>query len=240
MADYNPFGFRNYGRVTASAGTAYTQLVEPMGNPSCATLLNFAQVTVSTTAQTLIAMRPVSALTIPNTSVRASCYLTAAAAGGQAVINVNQNPGTFTVYSYPNGGVPRTANRTVSSGDYVAYQYPDGTWEVNTISSISTLAFTLTNNLSTGNSSFGLAANAPVWYFGPTTQVNPYDGLAHPVFTLPASGVINFGSEAFPLMSTLGLNEPLLLYCANATAASTLERVSASYAAKNGPYASYA
>jgi hypothetical protein len=232
MADYNPFGFRHYGRVTATAGTAYTQFIEPLGNPSCQTIANFVQVTVSTTAQTLIAMRPVSALTIPNGGPRASCFLTAAAAASQAVVNVSQNPGTFTGYSYPGGATPRTANRTVSSGDYVAYQYPDGTWEVNTISSISTLAFTLTNNLNTG----GLAINAPFWYFGPTTQVNPYDGLVHPVFTLPASTVVNFGSENFPFMSSLGLNSPLLLYCANATAASTMERASVSYTAKNSPY----
>ncbi len=234
-------GFRNLGKKSATAGTVYTQLIEPLGALGCMTASTFAQVTVGTTAQTLVAMRPLSAQAIPNstTGARCSCYLTAAAAASQAVININQDPGVFTAYPFLSGATPsapRTANNVIAANDYVVYQYPDGTWEANTVASVSTLAITLTNNLNTG----GLAINAPVWWFGISTDTNPYDAQAHPSFTLPASTIVNFGSEDTPWITSLGLNEPILFYCANATAASTLERMTAAWLNRNGPYASYA
>lgn len=234
--DYNPFGFNTKGRVTANAGTAYTQFIESLDNPGCLTVLNFAQVTVGATAQTLVAMRPLSAQALPGSSgQRCSCYLTAAAAAGQAVININQDPGVYTAYSFKNGATPRTANNGIAANDYLAFQYPDGSWGVDTVSSVSTLAITLSNNLATG----GLASGAPVWFFGISTNVNPYDGLVHPTFTLPASTVVNLGST-FPFCNSLGLAEPILLYCANGTNASVLESVGASYANRTGPFSAYA
>lgn len=232
------FGVRNYGKVTANAGTAYTQFVEPGQGAGVITALTFAQWVTGATAHTLTVMRPLSAQSLPNSNgKRCSCYLTAAAAASQAVININQDPGVYTAYSFPGGATPRTANNVIAANDYVMYQYPDGTWEVNTVASVATLAITLTNNLATG----GLASGAPVWWFGVTTDVNPYSATAHPAFALAASSTINFGSEAFsPWMTTFGQNEPLLLYVDNATNASVLERLSAAWLNVNTPYASYA
>ena len=234
---FEPFGFSFFGKKTAAAGTAYTQFIEPYGNPSCMTLLEFLQFTVGTTAHTLTILRPLSAQTLPGGSgARCSCYLTAAAAASQAVIAINQDPGVYTAYSFMNSGVPRTANNAIAANDYVMFQYPDGTWAVDTVASVSSLNITLTNNLATG----GLAAGAPVWFFGITTDVNPYNAIAHPQYTLTASSTVNIGSENFPFMGTLGLAEPLLLYVNNATAASTLERASGTYGNRGGPYSNYA
>ncbi len=231
------FGFSFNGKKTANANTAYTVLIEPYGAPSCLTVLEFLQITNSTTAQTMTVLRPLSAQSLPGSSGgRCSCYLTAAAAASQAVININQDPGVFTAYSYPGGAAPRTANNVIAGSDYVAFQYPDGTWAVDTVSSVTSLAVTLTNTLATG----GLAVGAPVWFFGVTTDTNPYNAIAHPAYTIPASTVINFGSEGWPFVATLGLAEPLLVYVNNATAASVLERASGAYVNRGGPYASYA
>lgn len=225
-----PYGVRTLGKKTANAGTAYTLLIEPMlGN--ALTMLEFLQFTVSTTAHTMTIMRPLSSQQVSGQTGRCSCYLTAAAAASQAVININQNPGTYTAYF---SGTPTTANNGIAANDYVAFQYPNGNWGVDTVSSVSTLAVTLSNNLGTG----GLAAGAPVWFFGVTTDTNPYDGQAHPAYTLAASSIVNFGSEGFPFASTFRYGEPLLIYVNNATAASVLERGTAVYANIASPYSS--
>jgi len=222
-------GIRTLGKKTASAGTAYTAFVEPVN--IFMPFLNFAQFTVSSTAHTLTIMRPLSSQQVSGQANRCSCYLTAAAAASQAVIAINENPGTYTNYF---NSTPRTANNGIAANDYVAFQYPDGSWGVDTVSSVSSLNITLSNNLGTG----GLAAGAPVWFFGITTDTNPYDAQAHPAYTLFAnSAPLNLGATDAPIASTFRVGEPLLLYVNNATAASTLEQLVVEYAALNGPYA---
>ncbi len=229
----NPFGFLNFGRTTASFGTVYTLLIPPL-SISTLTLIDFLQFTISTTAHTLTIMRPLSSQQVTGQSHRCSAYLTALAADTQAVININQDPGVFTAYTFNGSSAPKTANNVIAASDYVAFQYPDGTWGLDTVASVSTLAVTLTNNLSTG----GLAAAAPLWFFGISTDTNPADGKAHAPFTLPASTIANFGDEGKPFFSAFKAGEPLLIYVNNATAASVLERASAIYVNRGGPYQS--
>jgi hypothetical protein len=235
------FGRRSYGKVSATANTAYTLLVEPM-SPFAYTYIEFAQFTTQTTAHYITVARPLSNTTTGSVSpapVPCSCYLTSATAVSTAVFNVNQNPGVFTAYNFNGTFVPRTANVTVSSGDYVAYQYPDGTWEVNTVSSISTLAITMNNNIS---SALALPAGTPIFYFGAvitTVATNPYDALKHPQFNLYAPSnptTINFGSEGYPWMGSFNKGQPLLIYCNNITSASTLERLTAAYSDRGSPF----
>jgi hypothetical protein len=226
---YSTWGTRSFGKKTAAAGTAYTYFIEPTNNAQA--IIRFLQFTVLGTAHTLTVMRPLSSQQVSGQSQRCSCYLTAAAAASQAVININQNPGTYTAY-FPD--TPTTANNGIAANDYVAFQYPNGNWSVDTVSSVSTLAITLTGNLGTG----GLAAAAPVWFFGITTDTNPYDGQAHPAYNLFAnSSPLNIGSEGCEVASTFRVGEPLLLYVNNATAASVLERGIAEYANIGGPFA---
>ena len=232
------FGRRSYGLKTANANTAYYLLVEPM-SVSAYTYIEFAQFTTTGAAHVATVMRPLSnTLTgsLYGPGQPCSCYLDAPAAGAQATININQDPGVYTAYTFNNNAAPRTANDILAANDYVAYQYPDGTWEVNTVSSVALPAVVLTNNLATG----GLAAGAPVFYFGVAADVNPYDARAHPGFNLyaPASPTtINLGSEGYPWIGTFNRGQPLLVYVNNVTDASTLERCTAAYSDRGSPYA---
>lgn len=227
-----PFGFQTFGKKTAAAGTAYTMFVPPMANTQ--TLLEFLQFTISTTAHTLTIMRPLSSQQVSGQNGKCSAYLTAAAAASQAVININQDPGVYTAYSFNGSAAPRTGNNVIAANDYLAFQYPDGTWATDTVSSVSTLAITMTSTLGTG----GLAASAAVWFFGISTDTNPADGQAHQAFSLPASSTVNLGSEGFPFFNAYQIGQPLLLYVNNATVASTLERLTATYVNRGGPYQS--
>jgi hypothetical protein len=180
-------------------------------------------------------MRPLSSQQVTGqTDRRCSAYLTAAAAASQAVININQDPGVYTAYSFNGSNAPRTANNAIAANDWVAFQYPDGSWGVDTVASVSSLAVTLTNNLATG----GLAAAAPLWFFGIATDVNPADATAHPQLNIPASVITAFGSEGRPIMSTFKNGEPLLLHVNNAANASVLDRASVVYVNRGGPYQS--
>lgn len=228
----NPYGFRNFGKKTAAAGTAYTYLIEPM--TGYWPLINFLQFNVLGTAHTLTIMRPMCSQLVSGQTQRCSCYLTAAAAGAQAVININQDPGVYTAYTYNGSSAPRTANSILAAGDWLAFKYPDGSWGVDTVSSVSTLAITMTTNLGTG----GLAAIAPVWHFGIPADTNPADAQAHPTFTLKESSTVNLGSEGCPVMGGFRAGDPLLLHVNNATAASILERGVASYYNRGGPFSS--
>ncbi len=230
------FGRREYGKVTANAGTAYLLLVEPM-SISAYTYIEFAQFTTTGTAHAATIMRPLSTQLVGSTGAGTvcSCYLTAAAAASQAVININQDPGVYTAYTFNNNATPRTANNVIAANDNVAYQYPDGTWEINTVASVTSLAVTLTNTLNTG----GLAASAPVWFFGVKTDTNPYDAKAHPIFNLYSPSnptTINMGSEGYPCMGTFSRGQPLLISVDNASNASVLERLTAGYSDRGSPY----
>jgi hypothetical protein len=228
------FGRRNYGLVTAASGTAYLQLFEPL-SVSAFTYLEFVQFTTTGTAHVATIMRPLSATT-NGSGVPCSCYLTAAVAVSTTTFTVNQNPGTYTGYNFNGTAVPRTANRTVTSGDNVAYMYPDGTWAIDTVASISGLTITM----NTGTvSTLGLPVGTPIWYFGPLTAVNPYDAIAHPAFNLYAPSnptPTNFGSEGYPFIGTFGKGQPLLLSVNNLTNASTMERATAMYSDRGSPY----
>jgi len=238
MANYSlPFyGQYNFGKATANAATPYRVFIPPM--PNAAAALSFVQILNSTTAQNMTIMRPLSSQNLPNQSgYRCSCYLTAAAAASQAVINVNQDPGVYTAYTFRNSAVPRTANNVIAANDYVAFQYPDGSWDFDVVASVTSLAVSLTNNLATG----GLAIGAPVWYFGVPTDTNPYDGLAQPIFPIGASSRANYGDEpgVAGFLETYNYGEPLLIYVSNETAASVLQRGTAIYLDRGSPYWGY-
>ena len=224
-------GQLHFGKVTANAGTAYTLFIPPMGI-NWFSILDFLQVTTGATAHTLTIMRPLSSQVMgssPN-QVRGSTRTTVAAAASQAVINIEQDPGVYTAY-FPNA-TPRTGNNVIAANDYAAYQCADGSWVVDTVASVSTLAITMTANVPTG----GVAAGAPFWFFGISTDTNPYTASAHGAFTLAASSVVNLGDEGSPFYGTLKQGEPLLLYVNNATNASVLERCSACYSDRGSPY----
>src|SRR5882672_1508726 len=220
MYQFPVFGITGIARTTAAANTAWLYRVEPMG--SAWTGITVLDLTVGATAQTLYIMRP-TGLT----------HLAADAAGGQAVIVLNADPGMYSVVN----SKFRTADNAIAANDFVAFQYPDGTFASAVVSSVSGLNITLTANLGTG----GLKQGAPVWFFGIQTDTNPYDGKAHPLYDLyvtQTAGALKIGLDqgSAPFVQSYGQNNPLLLYNANATNASVLQYGEVVYTQRPGPY----
>lgn len=217
---------RGYGKLTQTAGTVITRLLRPFANMF--TRLLYAAYTAGATAHTLTVMRPLGVTTF-----------SADADSGQAVVNITADPGA---YSTNTGGVPRTANNPIAANDFVVYECADGTFALDTVSSVSTLAITLSNNVPTG----GVKSGGKFWFFGIITDTNPADALAHPQYTLAANTVTTLGGTASesvggvvgtiahgPLFSSLagydGKYQPLILHSGNATNAGVLEEAISLY-----------
>ena len=120
----------------------------------------------------------------------------AAAAAAQKVLNVTDAP-------------KDPAGNATASGDIIAYQLPDGTWEFNTVASLSTLAITLTTNIAVA-----VASGAAVRIFGVVG-----DGATHNI-GLTASVVTQLSGHIIAVSPYKG--DPMVMYDANATAAGFL------------------
>ena len=182
-------GFKTVDYHTESAGTAITEEIGSWSGKRLALL--FYSIATGATAHTLHLMEPSSANGSQNTT-------SAAAAASQKVINVTNTP-------------LDPAGNAAAASDIVAYQCTDGTWEFNTIASVSTLAITHSTALAKA-----VAASAKYIIFGVTG-----DNIGQK-FTLAASGT-NV-SPAVPLVAVHPYtNVPWYAYIANATNASTIQ-----------------
>jgi hypothetical protein len=224
----------NVGRATATGGTAFTALIMPFtGVPGAAfnvfdlskTPKNFGFgvthiskmcYTTGGTAHQIGIMRPFN-----------YTWTTAAAAVNQTDIVLYDDPGVYsTNLKYPSqsGKPAQVSNNAIAANDYVVYQLVDGTWIVDTVSSVSTLTVTLTTNIPniTGG---GVAAGAPVYFFGTINDKNPLTGLVNPQNTIAASQTrdASWSDSGFPVVSALHPGDPLIFYSPNGTNAGTLE-----------------
>lgn len=211
-------GRRNYGRLTQTAGTVITRLIEPMKNGF--TRITGVHVKISTTAHILTLMRPFN-----------RCTFTADAAAGQAVVNISANPGTYTVQ-----GTLATPSNAMAANDFVVYECADGTYALDTVSSIATLAVTLAANVPTG----GVIKGGYLWFFGLVTDTNPNDNQASPRWNLDVStatilgrgdGLTSIPDHKF-LDVGKGSYQPLILHVDNGTAASIIQSVGVEYVRK--------
>lgn len=191
------FGF---GKLTQSAGTAIVRTANPVGGTSrrnLKTRINKIVYTAGATAHTLTIMRELGTTT-----------LSSAAASGQAVINLTANPGTNT----PAGGI--------AANDYVVIKLSDGTYQTAVVSSVSTLAVTLTGNVD----SPGAAAGAKVWFMGaPGDHTNTFALASGATTTLDGSTLGR--TELGFIEATVGYS-PLIAYINNASNAGTLQQMS--------------
>jgi hypothetical protein len=235
------------GRKTATGGTAFTQFVppfpgtsgaQPTGGPGILPgapptgvhtpgrgiihVKNF-QYIVPTTAHLVTIMRPLN-----------WTYLTANAAASQAVVVIANDPGAYATagnyrYSLPNGQtIPSTANNLIAASDYVMYQATAGQWVLDTVASVSGLSITLTNNVPTG----GTLANTPLYWFGVSTDTDPWTNEAHQQFDVlaAASNTANYSlSDSTGLWHTYHQGDPLVFYSSNATTAGFIELISGEY-----------
>jgi hypothetical protein len=182
-----------YGKKTETADTAIVRTIPPHKTSSgdrSYTRLTSLFYRCGTTAHTLTVMRPLGTTT-----------LSAAALAAQAVINLVADPGS------------------IAANDYLVIEKPDGTFHTAIVSSVATLAITLTANVPTG----GFASGAKVWFMGVAAD------QSDDVYELPASTLTKYEDAAVGFAGTAGSYEPLIVYIDNGTAAGFLQQVCAAY-----------
>lgn len=188
------FGGNGQGTRTAAAGTRIRYLMQP--NTQGRLRVSKAVYTAQGTAHTLTFLRPIGRTTASS-----------AAAAGQAVINLTADPGP--------------AGNLIAANDLLAIRETDGVTRLYVVSSVSTLAITLTANLAAG-----AAAGAKVWNFGVAADTNPADGAAHPAFAGTASAATTYEDRENGVVATFERDDPILFDSDNATAAGTLNQIS--------------
>ena len=201
------YGGNGDGGKTQTAGTIIQYLIPP----SPATFRGITRITTLTyisgsTAHTLTAMRPLGRTTVAS-----------AGATGQAVVNITADPGVAAGY----GGI----NNGIAANDFVAIRTAsDGVTRLYKVSSVSTLAITMTANLTVA-----VAAGDIFWFFGAAGDTDGRTGSAHPALKPPASATTTYTDRDGGVIATIGAFEPILLNSDNATAAGTNAQVSWNY-----------
>lgn len=236
------FGTFSRGHKTATANTAFAQFIPPFTPPSGAPVgsgtvadphvnRGIIHVTdfvyrVSTTGHTVTVMRPFNYTTF-----------SADAAASQAVVNLTADPGLYQTagrykYPLPNGvTVPSTANNGIAANDYVVFQTASGQWVMDTVSSVSSLAVTLTTNLPTG----GVKKGGLLYFFGVAANTDPATNEANQTFLVTAHAST---LTEYKLQSDSGLwhsyhpGDPMIFHSDNSTAAGHIELI-AGYYSKN-------
>lgn len=135
----------------------------------------------------------------------------ALAVSGQKVVNATDAP-------------TDPAGNATASGDYIAFQLTDGSWEFDTVASLATLAITITNNLQgvdAGAGATAIAAGGAIRIFGILA-----DG-ANFQFGLTASVVTNYQDTVLAQAPFVG--DPLMVYDANATNAGFINNLLFAY-----------
>lgn len=195
------------GGKTQTAGTIIQYLIPP--SPTSVkgiTRITNLTYTSGSTAHTLTVLRPLGRTTVAS-----------AGATGQAVVNLTADPGVAAGY----GGI----NNGISANDFVAIRTAsDGITRLYKVSSVSTLAVTMTANLTVA-----VAAGDFVWLFGITSDTDGRTGSAHPALKPPASATTVYSDSNGGVIATIGAFEPMLLNSDNATAAGTIAQISWQY-----------
>lgn len=183
----------------ASGTFAFGQLTATAGTiirrtiapkPGRKPVITKAVYTNSTTAHTLTCMQSLAQTTVAS-----------AAAAGQAVVNFTADPGS------------------IAANDVCVIQKPDGTYETMQVSSVATLAITMTTNVPTG----GFAAGAKIHFMGVAA-----DHSANGQLTLPVSVTTTY-SDAEGGVFGGAVDAPLVVESNNATAAGTLLQLTGVY-----------
>ena len=194
VLSFPAFGGNTLGKKTQTAGTVINRLVP--GRKNAITRITKIVYTAAATAHTITVMR-----------VLGSTTLSAAAAASQAVINLVADPG-------PSGN-------GIAANDYLAIENDDGTVFLDTVSSVSSLAITMTTNLVTA-----LSAGAKVWFFGVAANTDPKLLEAHMTLTGTASVTTTYSESVVGVFASHEEYEPILVQSNNASNAGTIEQVS--------------
>lgn len=178
------------GRATQTAGTVISVLLPP--KKKAFTRVTTFKYTCGATAHTVTAMQSLG-----------MARLSAAAASGQAVIKLAEQP--------------VASGNNVAANDFLVVEFPDGTFALVKVSSVSGLTITLTANLAAA-----LAKGSRVWMLGVV-------GDGHPQHLMTVSVVNTFQDTLIGVAQSKNPDEPLVLQSDNATNAGSFELVSAAY-----------
>lgn len=205
------------GRRTASAGTAIPIFIVP--RPDRKAKITYFKYTSLGTQHTVTAMRPLAKTTVK----------VAAAAGATSLV-LTRDPGAYAANAaYDSRPVPSIADNIAQSGDYIAVRKPDGTWLFVTISGCTVgadLSATVTvSALPTG----GIAAGAPVYFFGAAGDTDPNTGLALESFAPTVSATTPYDANGGAIVESLNMGDPIALVSNNLVAAGIIEYVSGIY-----------
>lgn len=244
-----PYTTWSTGNYTATAGTAIAAFIPPVPDAGGAHMLykvdgsgkplwnrgtgtgmaHIARLlyTTGTTAHTVTVMSPLNW----------TYFTTAIAKNVTAFTGLKADPGVYsTNYKYPLPGSQtapaNVADNAIASGDYIMYQLVDGTWVLDTAAgSFSSGALTVTTgtpNITGG----GIAANSPLFFFGATGDTNPASNQKHFAVATKASTTKEdlVPDQLIGFARSLHPGDPLVIVSNNATAAGTLDAVSAYYA----------
>lgn len=198
------FGGNGDGKKTQTAGTVIQYLVPP--DVRGFTRISNIVYTAAGTAHTLTFMRPIGRTTVAS-----------AGATGQAVVNITADPGVAAGYA----GI----SNAIAANDFVAIRTAsDGITRLYKVSSVSTLAITMTANLVVA-----VAAGDIFWFFGITTDTDGVTGSAHPALNGTASATTTYTDTTGGVVSSFRVYEPILVNSDNATAAGTLQQINWAY-----------
>ena len=185
------------GKATAAANTTIDVLVPPKSGYF--TRISTLRYLSAGTAHTITMMRSLGTTTVAST-----------AASGQAVVNLTAQP---------------QSGNDVAANDYLAIRHSaDGVTRLYKVLSVSSLAITLTANLSVA-----CAAGDKVWFFGVSGDTDPVTGSAHPVLAPAVSTTTTFTDTVAGVSASHYADEPIMLTSSNATAAGEFDQVSYAY-----------
>lgn len=200
MATFTPALF-SWDHNTAAANTAFFEIAPPVADKRVR--LTSLVYTAAGTVHDLVLMKALAKVAVT----------TAAAAAATSLI--------LNDASFPSN--TGTGTQNLASGDYVIVQHADGTYGAYLVSALATLTITINALAKAVN------AEAPLWIMGSPTA----ETLFHLTFKSIASTRVEFNSafvglfeSGFKLGTTIferdGLNDPIMFYSANGTAAGIL------------------
>lgn len=191
------YGGNCIGRQSVAFGTVINSLVPP--RKKSLTRVSTVRVTAAGTAHTLTMLRPLGRTTA-----------SAVAAISQAVVNLTAQP---------------QSGNNVAANDLIAIRHSaDGVTRLYTVSSVSSLAITMT-----GNFTVAIAAGDDVWFFGVIGDTDPLIGSAHPTLPIPASATTVYQDTIGGVVASHLPDQPILLQSNNATATGAIEHVAYAY-----------
>lgn len=209
-------GTANLNRQTQTANTPIVDIFQAPTGPTQKMKCSHLQFECGGTQNNILLM-----------SALAKTKAVAAVAAAGTVLVLEKDPGAYST-NFPATRPPMVANNAIATNDYIAYVTPSGTWVLVKVTSpvVDPTTGRVTMTIPTVGAQ-GIQANAPVAFFGISTDLSPLTGKG--AITLPgvASTIVEFGGYGRILGASEIPQTPLMVFSANATAACILHNGSA-------------